>query len=308
MHPMKYIYITFLTALFCACYKPTDKELIQKAVEEWQGKHLELPRDMEDFLTGNTIDLNDADFTILTYVDSTGCTGCKMKLPLWKEFLNSLDTVCDLDIRFLMIVNSSNIRELRYLLKRDSFDYPVYIDSNNNVAEFNSIPKEHILQTFLLDENEKVLAIGNPVYSSKIEKLYKNIISDGLSLSTNSKNTISVIDKQISLGNLNVKESKTREIVFSNHGNDTIWIDKVISSCDCTQLSFPKGFIAPKSDIKATLLFAGDTLTGNFERTIHVYYSDFEYPTIITVLGNIMTYPDDTRAEIFNKTKQLKYQ
>ena len=40
--------------------------------------------------------------------------------------------------------------------------------------------------------------------------------------------------------------------------------------------------------VLATLSFTGDTIYGEFERTIHVYLEDFEYPTVINVSGNII--------------------
>lgn len=285
---MKYFYIIFLPLLFSSCQKPSEIKSIQKIVEEWQGKSIVLPEVMTDFMTGDTINLTDADFTIFTYVDSTGCTGCKMKLPVWKKFLSSIDSICDLNVQFIMVVYPSDITELKYLMKRDDFDYHVYLDEDNKVSKDNSFPDKTAFQTFLLDRYIKVTAIGNPTYSSEIEKLYKEIISGQISVSTESSNLVSVSDSQIFLENLRSGESRTREVVFTNQGNDTVRIEKVISSCDCTELSLPRGYIVPKSDLKAVITFSGDSVLGDFERSIHVYFSDFEYPTIINVSGNII--------------------
>lgn len=187
-----------------------------------------------------------------------------------------------------MVVFPSDVAELKYLMKRDDFDYPVYLDADNKVSKDNSFPDKTAFQTFLLDRNIKVTAIGNPTYSSEIAKLYKEIISGQISVSAESRNLVSVSDSQIFLGNLRSGESRTREVAFTNQGNDTVRIEKVISSCDCTELSLPRGYIAPKSDLKAVLTFGGDSILGDFGRSIHVYFSDFEYPAIINVSGNII--------------------
>lgn len=271
-----------------SCSGNSNKDMFRLVVEEWQGKQIVLPDDMTDFLTGDGIDLSDADFTILTYVDSTGCTGCKMKLPLWKEFLNSIDNVSDSDVQFLMIVYPSDIKELRYNLIHNEFDYPVYLDDANKVSNAYTFPEETILQSFLLDKNYRVIVVGNPVFSSEIAKLYKGIILGQMSVETKTRNIVSVDNSRVSLGNLHQGETRSHEIVFSNQGNDTVRIAKVISSCECTELSLPKRYIPPKSDMKTVLQFTGDTITGDFERSVHIYYSDFEYPTVITVSGNIL--------------------
>ena len=243
---------------------------------------------MTDFMTGDTIDLSDADFTILTYVDSTGCTQCKMKLSLWKEFLNSLDTICDYNIRFLMIVYPSDLPELNYVLKQYQFDYPVYLDAGNKISKVNSFPSETLLQTFLIDKNKKVTAIGNPLHSPELTKLFKEIITGKISVSSESTNIVTISNNRISFGNIHSGEERSQEIVFFNEGNDTVRIEKVISSCNCTKLLLPRRYIDPEENLKALIQFDGDSVLGDFDRSIHVYFSDFEYPTIINVSGNII--------------------
>lgn len=93
------------------------------------------PEVMTDFQTGDTIDLSDADFTIFTYVDSVGCTGCKMKLQVWREFLNSLDSAANSDVRFVMVADGTDVEELSYLTKSCGFEYPVYVDADHRMAD-----------------------------------------------------------------------------------------------------------------------------------------------------------------------------
>lgn len=186
-----------------ACSGNSEKDRYVSIVEEWQGKQIVLPDDMTDFLTGDTIDLIDSDFTIISYADSVGCTGCKMKLPLWKEFLSSIDSVSDSDVRFLMIVHPHGTKDLDFFLKQDEFSYAVYLDSENKISVANSFPEETAFQTFLIDRNRKVTAVGNPVYSSPIAELYKEIISGQMSVSAKSRNVVSVSDNRINLGSLN---------------------------------------------------------------------------------------------------------
>ncbi len=86
-----------------------DNSGYEALVAQWQGKEIILPPVMTDALTGDTIDLSVADFTILTYVDSTGCIGSRMKLPLWNEFFNSIDTITDAALPSDMILPKSYV-------------------------------------------------------------------------------------------------------------------------------------------------------------------------------------------------------
>lgn len=57
-----------------------------RLVSEWSGKEIVFPNDMEFTSLGNDTNyLFKNEYTVMTYVDSIGCTGCKLKLPQWKE-------------------------------------------------------------------------------------------------------------------------------------------------------------------------------------------------------------------------------
>ncbi|MBD5333680.1 MAG: hypothetical protein HDR97_08095 [Bacteroides sp.] len=86
------LYIIF-GLLLATCSTDSDTRRYARLVEEWQGHTVEFPSVMVDVMTGDTVDMSDADFTLLTYIDSAGCTGCRMRLPLWTEFLRSLDSI-----------------------------------------------------------------------------------------------------------------------------------------------------------------------------------------------------------------------
>lgn len=266
----------------------TNSSRVAEIVEFWQGREILLPLNMTDVLTGDSIDFADADFSIITYVDSIGCTGCKMKLPIWKEFLNSIDDISDSDIRFLMAVNSSDVKELLYQLKSNSFHYPVYLDTENKIYDTNKFPDEATFRTFLLDRKGKVVAVGSPVYSEEIGRLYKSILSGRMSFSPETGNAVTASKNMVNLGNLHPGDSKRYQILLNNSGNDTVRIEKTVSSCDCTDISLQSKLIPPEAQVEATLIFSGDSIIGKFERTIHIYYTNFDYPTILKITGNII--------------------
>ena len=61
-----------------------------------------------------------------------------------------------------------------------------------------------------------------------------------------------------------------------------------VSISDCTELSLPTTYISPRSDLQTVIHFTSDSIAGDFERTVHIYYLDFEYPTVINISGNII--------------------
>lgn len=100
--------LSVIGLIVCSCAHHPDP--FTKIVSEWQGREFLLPESMVDFLTDNAIDLSETDFTILTFVDSAGCVGCQMRLPLWNEFLLSLDSLAS-NVNFnALLVTSANSR------------------------------------------------------------------------------------------------------------------------------------------------------------------------------------------------------
>lgn len=281
-------YIPLLAIMLAIASCKSDKDRMAEIVEAWQGKEIEFPEVMTDFMSGDTIDISDADYTIFTYVDSVGCTGCKMRLQLWREFLNSLDSISNSDVRFVMVADGADRQDLNYLTKRDRFEHPIYVDDDHYVGQRYTFPEKVALQTFLLDKDRKVMSIGSPVYSPEIERMYKEIISGKTVFSSDETTLVTAESNRIDLGHLRPRESATKTVLFSNPGKEAVKIRKIASSCDCTTLTIPDVVIHSESKVEATLTFSGDTIPGDFERTVHVYLEDFEYPLVINVFGNII--------------------
>lgn len=84
---MKHIYLLFFLCLLCSC-KESEKEKIARLVKEWDGKEISFPPHSVFTIQGkDTIDFSfaDAEYKIVTYVDSVGCTSCKLQLLVGKN-------------------------------------------------------------------------------------------------------------------------------------------------------------------------------------------------------------------------------
>ena len=53
------------------------------------------------------------------------------------------------------------------------------VDVDNRFNKLNNFPADMTFQTFLLDKNNKVVAIGNPIHNLKVRELYLKIIQGG---------------------------------------------------------------------------------------------------------------------------------
>ena len=112
---MKHIYLLFFLCLLCSC-KESEKEKIARLVREWDGKEISFPPHSVFTIQGkDTIDFSfaDAEYKIVTYVDSVGWTSCKLQLPRWKEFMHEVDSLAQGKVPFVFYFHPKDVKELR---------------------------------------------------------------------------------------------------------------------------------------------------------------------------------------------------
>ena len=74
-------------------------------------------------------------------------------------------------------MNSSDYKDFQYKLVSNSFNYPVIFDYDDKLNSINHLSKNIDYQTFLLDENNKIILVGNPIRRPKLLDLYLQQIS-----------------------------------------------------------------------------------------------------------------------------------
>lgn len=162
-----------------SCNNDRGKSSATKLVNDWVGKTI-IFQDNAYCYTGETSvacpDPTDRSYKILVYTDSVGCTSCKLHLPIWEVFINEIDGSVTEPVSFLFYFQPKSQEELIATLKQNRFDHPIYIDDTGDISKINALPSRMEHQCFLLDRDNKVLAIGNPILNQKIWNLYMEIL------------------------------------------------------------------------------------------------------------------------------------
>lgn len=271
-------FVFFILLVSCDGSNKDDKI----AVAEWVGKNMVIPEQLTFRILDDDIDVDllMPDYKIVNYVDSSGCTSCRMKLTSWNEAIDDFKSIQDVDIEFLTIVNSDEINELEHLLEQDNYLHPVAIDSDNTFGISNKLPKNSEYHTFLLDADNKVLAIGNPVLNPKIKKLYKSIIQ------TDESDMIRLGRKESRALGL-VQRNNTVSAVFTIPNYDSIahHIQDIIPSCHCITATSNTRTIQPGTEVVIDVIYSNDSTSGSFTRYVDVFYEEKDYPDRLTVYG-----------------------
>jgi len=284
-------YVVFLFLLLCSCKADHRKETVMLVVTEWTGKKIFFPEGIPcQFLGRDTVCINPNNptkYKVLLYVDSTGCSGCKMKLFEWKKLIDDVDSLLSDEIDFLFFVQpqKSNLKELNWTIRENNFQYPIFMDIENEINKINNFPSEQIFQCFLLDKDNKVVLIGNPTINPQIWELYKQQIS-GVKRTTNPLTTIQVNPSRQDLPKMKVGETYSCVFEIENTGSYPFVILGIRSSCGCAVPTWDRQPVAPgrKTEIKVEVK---PESTGFFNKTIDVY-GNIELSVVkLSVIGTV---------------------
>lgn len=287
---MKYesLLLLFLFILTSSC-KESEKEKLSRLVKEWQGKEIVFPEKSVFTVFGkDTVDyvIPDSEYKVLVYVDSLGCTSCKLQLHKWKELIAYTDSLTGGSVPYLFFFQSKDDNELHYILKRDNFNRPVCFDRNNQLNELNNFPADITFQTFLLDKNNKVLALGNPIHNISVKELYLKQITGKNSPNTKQKKTtVEVIQREIDFGIFNKTEVKRATFEIKNIGENPLVIVDVSTTCGCTVASYDKRPAKPGDMLRVGLEMTPKD-TGFFDETITIRCNTNE-PVKVKIKGNV---------------------
>ena len=267
----------------------SDKERLSRLVSEWERKEILFPAHSTFTIQGkDTVEFNfkDADYKIVTYVDSAGCTSCKLQLPRWKELVTEVDSLTDGRVPFLFYFHPKDIKELRYLTRKDGFTYPVCFDEKDDFNRLNRFPSEMMFQTFLLDKENKVVALGNPVLSPKVKELYLKLITGNQEpKQTETITQVFVNQTEIDFGRFSKTVKQERSFVLTNTGKQLLVVHDVVTSCGCTKVEYSKQPVRPGETLELKVIYEAED-AGYFNKTVTVYCNVENSPLRLKVRGS----------------------
>ncbi|MDR0604192.1 MAG: DUF1573 domain-containing protein, partial [Bacteroidales bacterium] len=246
---MKKTLFLFLILTVFAC---KDKKLTEarQIVSEWVGKEIHMPDNVlctimgKDTVSDACLALMDAEYKVLLYVDSSGCSSCRLRLFQWKTLMSESDSLFREKVSFLFFFQPKSKKELDILFWREQFNYPVFIDMKNNINRINHFPAKPEYQCFLLDKDNKVQMIGNPASTPKMWNLYKQVISGQQTQTVIPVTSVSIEQSEIELKDLQTGKTSETTFKLKNTGTQPLIIQMVNASCGCTVPEWEKQPIA----------------------------------------------------------------
>jgi hypothetical protein len=267
--------------------------ITENIISECLGKEILFPTDFKCNSAGKDTcftlcsELFKTKYKVLLYVDSFGCTNCRLHLYEWKNLIDKSDSTFGKDkLGFLFFYHPKKKNEMPYFLRRDRFDYPVFIDTQNSINQLNHFPSQPELQCFLLDKDNKVLLIGNPVLNPKIWELYKQTITGTKDSTAQPLTSISVEPEELEIMDLSVGKKSHAAFKIKNTGSEPFIIHSVDASCGCTVPAWEKQPVASGGETEIRLEIQPEE-TGVFRKTVRVYGNVEAGVITVTIKGTV---------------------
>ncbi|MCS2891204.1 DUF1573 domain-containing protein [Parabacteroides faecis] len=292
MKALNLIILVLLPIFFSCKNEQKEKEKhIAQLVNEWQGKQIVFPENLifTRYLTDTTdFQIPQSDYKVLIYVDSIGCTSCKLQLHKWKQLIEYTDSATQGKVPFLFFFHPKDAKEIRYLLKRDGFSRPVYIDLEDQLNKLNKFPANMTFQTFLLDKDNKVAVLGNPINNTAVKDLYlKQITGKDNPNKDIPKTTAEATETKIDFGTFGKSEIKDTTIEIKNTGNNPLVIVDISTTCGCTAATYDKRPAKFGETLRVGIKMTPKD-TGFFDEVVTIKYNSINNrPVKVGIKGNV---------------------
>ena len=277
-----------LAALLAGCsnskspssnYSQSESAEISETIRKWIGKQLILPTDVGYFTT-NVDSVNAAfpteEFKIVRYVGQGICSACRLRLHFYPTLLAEMSERVGREVGFVCIVNSADMKELRRTLRRENrHGLTMWIDEADSLNRLNGFPEIGALQTFLVDGENRVLAIGDPAVNPRVMQLFVDVLrSDSIRERGRQREALTqlVADaEERELGTVAAGDTARCRFVVRNVGEVDFVAEGVVSSCDCTRGRLSADTIRPGGEATLEVEFSEAEAVGDFVRTVSVF-------------------------------------
>ncbi len=171
-----------LLALLLALSCDDESSHTRQQLERMLNSHIEVP--FNDLITWENNDAtpcaDTAEYTLVVYMDSFACTSCMIRsMHLWNHFMDQIQQAeRRVNTVFIMSVpESQELGELKLSFLESGLKHNILIDTASHFLQINpQIPAYPLFHTFLMNKNDSVVLVGDPLRNRKIKEMMFEIV------------------------------------------------------------------------------------------------------------------------------------
>lgn len=218
-------------------YHKSKEENVAFAISRMIGDSIIFPNMVETnnnmVLPIETI-LGKTEYRIISYIDTSYCYSCRLQLKNWKNYISEISAT-KANVQMLLVFNDAIKKEAENIIMMSQWNMPVIFDTNGEFYRNNFIPSQFEFQTFLVNENNVIIAVGNPMFNTQIKSLYNKLM--GKEYIQEKITTVKILSNKISFNNLQTDSIYSKELVILNTGKERLRLLDISATCNCIETS-----------------------------------------------------------------------
>lgn len=167
-------FVTFIIILYSCDNSP---RLIQE-VKDLNGRVIEFPK--YEILAYDSIliqknNCNSNDIKLVSYLDNVPCSPCIFNML--QNRVQEVKKELGDDFSYIIVLQVDDRQKLLNAIRKFRFQTPIIYYGDNRFSDINDL---HILarnKTFLLNNDNKIMVMGEPFGNKKLWKVYKTAIN-----------------------------------------------------------------------------------------------------------------------------------
>jgi len=174
----------FLMVLATSSCKYKTENNIKEEVMHYMGKKIELPNIKQTLYQDSLLQVYDKlkdneKLKVVTLLWGD-CHSCLADIKKWNELYQHISNNKKVNLHYYLFTSDIDFFRENYY-NSTIYDFHLLLDPENQYLIKNNLPLNNKLyQTFLLDSNNKIILVGNPIYSIELMELYKEEIEKRL--------------------------------------------------------------------------------------------------------------------------------
>ncbi len=180
MTKVSFFAICGLFMILISSCKDRDKNAISEQLNDLYGKKIEFVHQDRYVINGrDTVIAEDKNtcFKIVVFADSLGCQPCNLRLGELGLKVREIKYINE-NVHFVIIVQNSDYHSFEHDAHHNIPDFPFVYDPTGLFLTVNDLPDDNRFHSFLLDRNNKILLVGNPLGNDNLWELYKRQIRE----------------------------------------------------------------------------------------------------------------------------------
>lgn len=224
-----------------------------------------------------------SNYTIISFVDQSGCTPCQLHLSRWKKVMSKLNQDVNKTVSLILVIDESMTDIVINEVMKEDFKDMIVIEHNGNIRRLLNTTRTDGSFSFLLNQDKKIVAYGDPCTDSHILKLYMHTI--GVKNLNEVTPKIKLINPVKSAGIINDKKVHKENFYIDNKDTLSYFIEKVLFDSIITRINYNQSEIAPGKHLRIEVCFSVDNVKGPFRSTASVKLDKVAEPMTLIVKG-----------------------